>query len=70
MKENMGDTDRTIRIVLGIAALLAALFVTIVATGVTNIILIVLLVFAAIMIFTSITGVCPFYMLFKISTKK
>jgi uncharacterized membrane protein len=63
MKQNMGNTDRTIRAILGIAAIIIALFAT---SGVVDIIL---YVFAAIMIITSIVGVCPLYIPFKISTK-
>ena len=63
MKQNMGNTDRTIRTILGIAAILIALFAT---SGVVDTIL---YVFAAIMIITSIIGVCPLYIPFKISTK-
>ena len=70
MKGNMGDVDRTIRMLLGIAALLAALFVTIQITDITNVVIIILLVFAAIMILTSIIGVSLLYIPFKISTKK
>jgi len=70
MKGNMGDVDRTIRMLLGIAALLAALFATIQVTDITNVVIIILLVFAAIMILTSIIGVSLLYIPFKISTKK
>jgi|WetSurMetagenome_2_1015567.scaffolds.fasta_scaffold1272699_1 hypothetical protein len=64
MKKNMGSADRIIRAVLGIAAILIALFAT---SGVVDIIL---YVFAAIMIITSIIGTCPLYIPFHISTKK
>jgi hypothetical protein len=64
MKKNMGSTDRTIRAVLGIAAILIALFAT---SGAVDIIL---YVFAAIMILTSIIGICPLYIPFHISTRK
>jgi len=64
MKKNMGSTDRIIRAILGIAAILIALFAT---SGVVDIIL---YVFAAIMLITSLVGVCPLYIPFNISTKK
>ena len=64
MKKNMGSTDRIIRAILGIAAILIALFATL---GVVDIIL---YVFAAIMLITSLVGVCPLYIPFNISTKK
>ena len=64
MKQNMGNTDRIIRSILGIAALLIAIFVT---SGVIDVIL---YIFAGIMIITSLIGVCPLYMPFNISTKK
>ena len=63
MKKNMGSADRTIRAIVGIAAILVALFVT---AGVLDIILYIV---AAIMIVTSLVGVCPLYIPFKISTK-
>ena len=64
MKKNMGATDITIRKILGIAALIIAVFVT---SGVMDI---VLYVFAAIMIITALTGVCLLYIPFNISTRK
>jgi len=64
MNKNMGTTDRSIRAILGIAAILIALFAT---SGVVDIIL---YIFAAIMIVTSYVGVCPLYIPFNISTKK
>ena len=64
MKQNMGRTDRIIRVLVGIAALLIAIFVT---SGVVDIILYVI---AAIMIITSLVGICPLYIPFGISTKK
>jgi hypothetical protein len=64
MKQNMGRTDRIIRVLVGIVALLVAIFVT---SGVVDIILYVI---AAIMIITSLVGICPLYIPFGISTKK
>ena len=64
MKKNMGQSDRVIRAIIGIAALLLALFI--VSGGWA----IVLYVLAAIMIVTAVVGVCPLYLPFHISTKK
>ena len=64
MKSNIGMTDRIIRVIIGIAALLVALLVT---SGVADIIL---YIFAAIMLITALAGICPLYMLLKFSTKK
>lgn len=62
MKKNMGYMDRSIRAVIGIAAvILALLFVG----GVWGI---VLWVVAAIMLITTVFGFCPSYFPFKIST--
>jgi hypothetical protein len=64
MLKNMGDLDRFIRTIIGIAAfLLALLFVP----GVWGI---VLWVVAAIMLVTAVSGSCILYRPFKISTKK
>ncbi|MBN1369608.1 MAG: DUF2892 domain-containing protein [Dehalococcoidaceae bacterium] len=63
MKQNMGQTDRIIRAVLGVAALVAALFF---AAGWLDI---VLYIFGAVMLITAAAGVCPLYIPFKISTK-
>jgi hypothetical protein len=64
MKINMGTTDRIIRVILGIVALLIALFVT---SGVWDG---VLYVVSALLIITGIVGMCPAYLPFKISTNK
>ena len=64
MKKNMGSADRIIRFIVGIATLLIALLVT---SGVADV---VLYVISAIMIITSIIGICPLYIPFGISTKK
>jgi hypothetical protein len=64
MKKNLGSMDRIIRVILGIAAILVALFIT---SGIWDIILYVV---AAILIITAIVGMCPAYMPFKLSTKK
>ena len=64
MQRNMGTTDRIIRVIIGIAALLVALLAT---SGVADIILYIV---AAIMLITAIAGTCPLYIPLKISTKK
>lgn len=63
MKKNMGQADRTIRAILGVAALVVALFF------VAGWLDVVLYVFGAIMLITAATGVCPLYIPFNISTK-
>ena len=65
MKTNMGSVDRIIRIIL--AVVIAVLYFTKQITGTGAIILGVL---AIIFVLTSLIGVCPLYMPFKISTKK
>jgi O-antigen/teichoic acid export membrane protein len=65
MKQNMGSTDRTIRVFLTIV--IAILLLTHVLKGTLAVILgIVAVIFLA----TSLFGVCPLYIPFKISTLK
>jgi hypothetical protein len=64
MPKNMGNTDRWIRIIIGISFVLWAIFV---ATGVWAG---ALYATGAILIITSLVGTCPLYMPFGISTKK
>ena len=63
MKKNMGNVDRTIRIL--IAAVIATLFFTNVITGTLGI---VLLVLAAVFVLTSLVSFCPLYAPFGLST--
>ena len=63
MKKNMGTADRTIRAILGIAALVAALLFV---EGVWDV---VLYIFGAAILITVALGVCPLYIPFNISTK-
>lgn len=63
MQQNMGTTDKVIRIV--IAVLLAVLYFTNVITGTPGI---VLLVVAAILLITTITGFCGVYKVLGINT--
>jgi len=61
---NMGSTDRIIRAIVGIAALLVAFLW---AGGVVQVILWII---GAILLITAIAGFCPIYAPFKFSTKK
>lgn len=65
MKLNMNAADRIIRLI--IAAIFATLYFTNTVTGTLGVIL---LVVAAIFTLTTITGFCPLYRLFGISTCK
>jgi hypothetical protein len=64
MKRNMGLADRIIRIVL--AAAIAVLYLTQVLSGTAAI---VLGAIGAIFLVTGIVGVCPLYMVLRLSTK-
>jgi len=65
MKQNMGSTDRIIRVVLAVAV--AVLYFTNLISGTAAIILGIL---AIVFLFTSAVGFCPLYAPFKLSTKK
>ena len=65
MKPNMGTTDKIIR--LAIAALIAVLYFTNVIPGTLGI---VLLIFAAVFVLTSLISFCPLYPLFGMNTGK
>ncbi len=65
MKLNMGPIDRSIRLV--IAAIIAVLYFT---GQITGIVAIVLGVVAILFVVTSLTGWCPGYVPFGISTRK
>jgi hypothetical protein len=60
---NMGKTDRIIRAILGIVALLVAFL------WVGGVLQIVLWIIGGIMLLTAIVGFCPAYALFRLSTK-
>lgn len=64
MKQNVGNIDRFIRFLIGVAAIAVALVVT---EGVWDI---VLYVVGGLMLFTAAFGWCPLYALLHISTKK
>ena len=65
MKQNMGNLDKAIRVL--IAVVIAVLYFTGVINGTVAI---VLLVFAGVFIATSLIGTCPLYLPFNISTKE
>ena len=63
MVQNMGKTDRVIRIL--VAIVIAALYFTGTISGITAI---VLGIIAVAFFITSLVGVCPAYFPFKLST--
>lgn len=63
MKKNMGSTDRIIRLLL--AAVITVLFFTNIISGTLGIIL---LVFAAVFVLTSLVSFCPLYTLIGMNT--
>lgn len=63
MKNNMGSTDKIIRIVL--AVIFAALYFTGTVTGLAGTILLVL---GAVFVLTSVVSFCPLYAIVGVST--
>jgi hypothetical protein len=63
MKKNMGAADRIIRLVLAVLAV--GLYLGNIITGTVGIVLIIL---AAVFVFTSLVSFCPLYTLFGLST--
>jgi len=63
MKTNMGSADKAIRILLAVA--IGLLYFTNVISGTVAIIL---LIFAAVFILTSLIGFCPLYLPFGLTT--
>jgi hypothetical protein len=63
MKKNMGFADRIIR--LALAVLAVGLYLGNIITGTVGIVLIIL---AAVFVFTSLVSFCPLYTLFGLST--
>jgi len=63
MKKNMGSADRIIRVI--IAAIIMLLYFTGVINGTLGI---VLIVFSAVFVLTSLVSVCPLYLPFGLST--
>ena len=64
MKQNMGNPDRIIRLVV---AVLLAIGAALIGFGTVG--SIILLILAAVMLITSAVGFCPLYAPFKFSTK-
>ncbi|WP_159523212.1 YgaP family membrane protein [Sunxiuqinia indica] len=65
MKKNMGIADRVIRTI--VAVLIAILYFANIVTGTLAI---VLLIFACILLLTSVVSFCPLYMPFGLRTCK
>lgn len=65
MKQNLGSTDKVVRIIMAI--LIAGLYFANIISGTVAI---VLLIVAGIFIVTSFMSFCPLYYPFGISTKK
>lgn len=65
MKNNMGKADRIIRILLAIAII--GLYLS---GNISGMAAIILLIFAAVFIATSIISFCPLYLPFNIKTNK
>jgi hypothetical protein len=63
MKNNVGNTDKIVRLV--VALILGGLYFGEVVTGTLGL---VFLVIAAVMIITSLSGFCPLYALFGMNT--
>lgn len=65
MKKNMGSADKIIR------TLIAVVIGILIITGqITGVLAIILGVFAVIFLATSLFGLCPLYLPFKLSTLK
>ncbi len=65
MKQNIGTTDKVVRIIIAVA--IAALYF---ANLISGTVAIVLSVLAGVFILTSLLGFCPLYLPFGISTQK
>jgi TRAP-type uncharacterized transport system fused permease subunit len=63
MKKNMGNVDKTIRLL--IAVVISILFLTEIISGTLGIILVII---SAIFLLTSLINFCPLYALFGFST--
>ena len=64
MNKNMGNVDRTVRIIIAIA--IGALYFT---GRISGMLAIVLGFFAAVFVLTSFVGTCPLYLPFGLSTR-
>ena len=65
MKENMGKTDKVMRILAVVA--IVALNITV---NIHPILALLLGIAAVVLVFTAVAGVCPLYRMIGISTKK
>ncbi len=65
MKKNMGNLDRVIRVI--VALVIVGLYLTDMINGTVAI---VLLIFSAVFVLTSIVSTCPLYLPFGISTRQ
>jgi len=65
MNRNLGNIDRTVRIVAGLA-----IGILILAGALTGLQAIILGVVAAVLILTSVVSFCPLYAAFRFSTRK
>jgi len=65
MKKNMGTVDRVIRVLLALVVVILAF-----TKVITGVLAIVLLLFAAIFVLTSLFSFCPLYLPFGITTGK
>jgi hypothetical protein len=63
MTRNLGSTDRTVRIVLGIVLLLVGIFTGVAVSWLWDVIGVIALA-------TGIAGYCPLYTLFHVNTMK
>ena len=63
MNANVGSTDKVIRLVLALVAVVVAF-----ATGVSSALGIVLLVLGVVLAVTALTGFCPIYRVLGMST--
>jgi hypothetical protein len=65
MKKNMGNVDRTLRVLLAVA--IAVLYFTNVINGTLGLVLVIL---AVVFVLTSLVSFCPLYLPFGIKTFK
>ena len=65
MKKNMGTADGIIRVLLAVVVVVLGLMKVIAGAW-----LVVLGIVAAVLVLTSIIGLCPLYLPFKISTRR
>jgi len=65
MKKNMGVVDRVIRIL--IAVVIAVLYFT---HAISGTLAVILLIFAGVLVVTSLIGICPLYLPLGLSTSK